>query len=228
MRTMIALADKIVICFAHLTYRLHERFSSLETGINSFAARDPETLIKRVRGADVLVISGLWQSHLLDRTKRLRYRRAGHQRRSIRAAARPWNGERPPGAVQSMDDKFLPVEVFGLEPEALAWAVTCPAAWRLCRAGRYWNAGRSARGSFTAAPAAAGRQDAARLRAAAIDPLRSPLILSWVHWGPLEIVVEVKYLTWTEAGLLRQVAFGDQRISIGRPLGATHERAVEA
>ena len=23
------------------------------------------------------------------------------------------------------DDKFLPVEAFGLEPEALAWAVTC-------------------------------------------------------------------------------------------------------
>ncbi len=70
---MIPPADKIVICFAHVAYQLHERFSALETGINSFAVRDPETLVKRVSEADVLVISGLWQNHLLDRTKRLRY-----------------------------------------------------------------------------------------------------------------------------------------------------------
>ena len=70
---MIPPADKIVICFAHVAYQLHERFSSLETGINSFAVRDPETLEKRVSETDVLVISGLWQNHLLDRTKRLRF-----------------------------------------------------------------------------------------------------------------------------------------------------------
>ena len=72
MRAMIAPADKIVICFAHLAYRIQERFSALETGINSFAVRDPETLVKRVGEADVLVISGLWQNRLLDQTKRLR------------------------------------------------------------------------------------------------------------------------------------------------------------
>jgi D-2-hydroxyacid dehydrogenase (NADP+) len=70
---MIPSADKIVICFAHVAYRLQERFSALETGINSFAVRDPETLENRVGGADVLVISGLWQNRLLDRTKRLRF-----------------------------------------------------------------------------------------------------------------------------------------------------------
>ncbi len=70
---MIPPADKIVICFAHVAYQLHERFSALETGINSFAVRDPETLEKRVSETDVLVISGLWQNHLLHRTKRLRY-----------------------------------------------------------------------------------------------------------------------------------------------------------
>ena len=70
---MIPPADKIVICFAHVAYQPHERFSALETGINSFAVRDPETLEKRVSETDVLVISGLWQNHLLDRTKRLRY-----------------------------------------------------------------------------------------------------------------------------------------------------------
>jgi phosphoglycerate dehydrogenase-like enzyme len=70
---MIPPADKIVICFAHVAYRLQERFSSLETGINSFSVRDPETLEKRVGEADVLVISGLWQNHLLDQAKRLRF-----------------------------------------------------------------------------------------------------------------------------------------------------------
>jgi phosphoglycerate dehydrogenase-like enzyme len=73
MRAIIAPADKIVICFAHVAYQLHERFSALETGINSFAVRDLETLVKRVGEADVLVISGLWQNQLLDRTKRLRF-----------------------------------------------------------------------------------------------------------------------------------------------------------
>jgi phosphoglycerate dehydrogenase-like enzyme len=70
---MIAPAEKTVICFAHVAYQLHERFSALETGIDSFAARDPETLMKRVDEADVLVISGLWQNRLLDQTKRLRF-----------------------------------------------------------------------------------------------------------------------------------------------------------
>jgi D-2-hydroxyacid dehydrogenase (NADP+) len=70
---MIPPADQVVICFAHVAYRLQERFSALETGIDSFAVTDPETLMQRVGEADVLVISGLWQNHLLDRTKRLRF-----------------------------------------------------------------------------------------------------------------------------------------------------------
>jgi len=70
---MIASADKIVICFAHVAYRLQEQFSALETGINNFSVGDPGTLEKRVGEADVLVISGLWQNQLLDLTKRLRF-----------------------------------------------------------------------------------------------------------------------------------------------------------
>jgi len=65
--------DKLVICFAHVAYRLHERFSALNTGISSFAVHDPETLEHRVGEADVLVISGLWQNGLLDRVKKLRF-----------------------------------------------------------------------------------------------------------------------------------------------------------
>jgi D-2-hydroxyacid dehydrogenase (NADP+) len=62
-----------VICFAHAAYRLHERFSTLGTGIRSFTVRDPETLESRVGEGDVLVISGLWQNGLLERAKRLRF-----------------------------------------------------------------------------------------------------------------------------------------------------------
>jgi D-2-hydroxyacid dehydrogenase (NADP+) len=65
--------DETAICFAHVAYRLHERFSALYTGISSFEVRDHQTLAKRVGEADVLVISGLWQNDLLDRTGKLRF-----------------------------------------------------------------------------------------------------------------------------------------------------------
>ncbi len=65
--------DTLVICFAHVAYRLNERFSVLNTGINTFAVRDPETLENRMSEADVLVISGLWHNGLLDRAEKLRF-----------------------------------------------------------------------------------------------------------------------------------------------------------
>ncbi len=70
---MLPPADTLTICFAHVAYRLYERFSALETGINAFAVRDFETLENRLGEADVLVISGLWQNRLLDRAKKLRF-----------------------------------------------------------------------------------------------------------------------------------------------------------
>src|SRR5262249_58406673 len=70
---MLPTSDKLSICFAHVAYQLHERFSALETGIGSFAVRDPETLQRRLGEADVLVISGLWQNGLLDRAGNLRF-----------------------------------------------------------------------------------------------------------------------------------------------------------
>jgi phosphoglycerate dehydrogenase-like enzyme len=70
---MLPPADKLTICFAHVAYRLHERFAALETGIASFAVRDAEALQNRIGEADVLVISGLWQNGLLDRAQKLRF-----------------------------------------------------------------------------------------------------------------------------------------------------------
>ncbi len=40
-----------------------------------------------------------------------------------------------------------------------------------------------------------------------LDPIRLALVLSRVHWVRPELVVEVKFLTWTEDGLLRQVVY---------------------
>ena len=38
---MLPPSDKLSICFAHVAYRLQERFAALDTGIASFAVRDP-------------------------------------------------------------------------------------------------------------------------------------------------------------------------------------------
>jgi phosphoglycerate dehydrogenase-like enzyme len=70
---MLPPADKLTICFAHVAYRLHERFSTLGTGVASFAVRDAEALQNRIGEADVLVISGLWHNQLLDRAPKLRF-----------------------------------------------------------------------------------------------------------------------------------------------------------
>jgi phosphoglycerate dehydrogenase-like enzyme len=70
---MLPPSDQLSICFAHVAYRLHERFAALDTGISSFAVRDPATLEARVGETDVLVISGLWRDSLLDRAEKLRF-----------------------------------------------------------------------------------------------------------------------------------------------------------
>jgi phosphoglycerate dehydrogenase-like enzyme len=70
---MLPAKDKLSICFAHVAYRLHERFSALDTGIAGFAVRDGASLVSRIGEADVLVISGLWQDALLERATKLRY-----------------------------------------------------------------------------------------------------------------------------------------------------------
>jgi ATP-dependent DNA ligase len=45
----------------------------------------------------------------------------------------------------------------------------------------------------------------------------SPLVLSHVHWVHPEIVAEVKFLTWTEDNLLRQVVVVYQGMREDKP-----------
>jgi phosphoglycerate dehydrogenase-like enzyme len=70
---MIPPSDKLNICFAHVAYRLQERFLALGTGIASFEVRDASTLAERIGEADVLVISGLWRDSLLEGAHKLRF-----------------------------------------------------------------------------------------------------------------------------------------------------------
>ena len=70
---MLPSKDLLTICFAHVAYRLRERFLALATGVGSFEVRDGAALEQRIGEADVLVISGLWRNALLPRAKRLRF-----------------------------------------------------------------------------------------------------------------------------------------------------------
>jgi hypothetical protein len=40
---MLPSKDQLTICFAHVAYRLRERFLALATGIESFEVRDSDT-----------------------------------------------------------------------------------------------------------------------------------------------------------------------------------------
>ncbi len=63
--------DRLTICFAHVAYRLREKFLKSEPGITSFEVRSLEELEHRICEADVLAVSGLWRDGLLARTSRL-------------------------------------------------------------------------------------------------------------------------------------------------------------
>ncbi len=53
----------------------------------------------------------------------------------------------------------------------------------------------------------------------------SPLVLSRVHWVRPELVTEVKFFTWTDDNLLRQVVYeGPARGQAGRRRPPTHPK----
>jgi phosphoglycerate dehydrogenase-like enzyme len=65
--------DRLTICFAHIAYRLRERFLLRQTDIGSFEVRTPQEFERRIGEADVVVVSGMWRNDLLDRTERLQF-----------------------------------------------------------------------------------------------------------------------------------------------------------
>ncbi len=65
--------SQLTICFAHIAYRMQDRFAARATGIKSLQAWSRDELIQRLGEADVLVISGLWRNDLLDHAPKLRF-----------------------------------------------------------------------------------------------------------------------------------------------------------
>ncbi len=71
--TLLPGRENLEICFAHVAYRLQERFLARGTGIRSFEVRTREALEARIGTADVLVVSLLWDDALLEKAGRLRF-----------------------------------------------------------------------------------------------------------------------------------------------------------
>jgi phosphoglycerate dehydrogenase-like enzyme len=65
--------DKLTILFAHVAYRMQERFALRNTGIASIEARTRDEVDARIGQADVLLCSGLWRNDLIPRAPKLRF-----------------------------------------------------------------------------------------------------------------------------------------------------------
>jgi phosphoglycerate dehydrogenase-like enzyme len=61
--------DQLTVCFAHVAYRMQERFALRNTGLRSFEVRSYEELKARLHEADVLVVSGLWRNEFAEAPK---------------------------------------------------------------------------------------------------------------------------------------------------------------
>lgn len=65
--------DELVICFAHVAYRMGEAFARRNTGIRHVEVRSVEELLAAAPQAHVVVTSGFWRNELLDTAPILRF-----------------------------------------------------------------------------------------------------------------------------------------------------------
>lgn len=65
--------DQLTICFAHVAYRMGERFALRNTGMKAFEVRSLPDLKARIGEADVLLCSGLWRNELIGEAPRLTF-----------------------------------------------------------------------------------------------------------------------------------------------------------
>ena len=65
--------DTLVIHFAHVAYRLAERFALRGTGIGHFQTWSRDDTLARIDEAHVLVLSGFWSGEMLERAANLRF-----------------------------------------------------------------------------------------------------------------------------------------------------------
>ena len=65
--------DKLTVCFAHVAYRMGERFAMRNTGINAFEVRNLDDLKARIGEADVVVCTGLWRNDFIPVAPKLAF-----------------------------------------------------------------------------------------------------------------------------------------------------------
>ncbi len=63
--------ERLNICFAHVAYRMGERFALRNTGLKWFEVRTLDALEARIAEVDVLLCSGLWRNELIALAPRL-------------------------------------------------------------------------------------------------------------------------------------------------------------
>src|SRR4029079_3850725 len=84
--------EDLTICFAHVAYRMAERFAARNTGIRHFQVTSLEELTVRIADADVVSVSMMWRNNLIARAPKLKFIQsiiAGHdtyQRDALKAA----------------------------------------------------------------------------------------------------------------------------------------------
>ena len=71
--TVLPRKEDLTICFAHVAYRMADRFAARNTGIRHFQVTSLEELTVRIGDADVLSISGLWRNSLIARAPKLKF-----------------------------------------------------------------------------------------------------------------------------------------------------------
>jgi len=64
---------KLTLCFAHVAYRMGERFALRNAGIDWFEVRTLDDLKARIGDVDVLLCSGLWRNELIPAAGRLAF-----------------------------------------------------------------------------------------------------------------------------------------------------------
>ena len=65
--------DKLTLCFAHVAYRMGERFALRNAGLDWFEVRSLDDLKARINEVDVLLCSGLWRNELIPAAGRLAF-----------------------------------------------------------------------------------------------------------------------------------------------------------
>jgi phosphoglycerate dehydrogenase-like enzyme len=65
--------ENLTICFAHVAYRMADRFALRGTGIRHFQVSTIEELTVRIADADVLSVSMMWRNSLIPRAPKLKF-----------------------------------------------------------------------------------------------------------------------------------------------------------